>query len=32
LWRYFLIAAFLLALIEMTIARSAKKELVDIKE
>jgi len=32
LWRYFLIAAFFLALIEMTIARSAKKELVDIKE
>jgi len=32
LWRYFLFAAFLLALIEMTIARSAKKELVDIKE
>jgi len=32
LWRYFLIAAFMLALIEMTIARSAKKELVDIKE
>ncbi len=32
LWRYFLIAAFLLALIEMTIARSAKKELVDVKE
>jgi len=31
LWRYFLIAAFMLALIEMTIARSAKKELVDIK-
>ncbi len=32
LWRYFLFAAFLLALIEMTIARSAKKELVDVKE
>jgi len=32
LWRYFLMAAFLLALIEMAIARSAKKELVDIKE
>jgi uncharacterized membrane protein len=32
LWRYFLMAAFLLAIIEMTIARSAKKELVDIKE
>jgi hypothetical protein len=32
LWRYFLMAAFLLALIEMTVARSAKKELVDIKE
>ncbi len=31
LWRYFLIAAFILALIEMTIARSAKKELVDIE-
>jgi len=32
LWRYFLIVAFLLALIEMTIARSAKKDLVDVKE
>ncbi|MGB5893209.1 MAG: BatA domain-containing protein [Ignavibacteriaceae bacterium] len=32
LWRYFLMVAFLLALIEMTIARSAKKDLVDIKE
>jgi len=32
LWRYFLIAAFVLALIEMMIARSAKKELVEIKE
>ena len=32
LWRYFLMAAFLLAIIEMTIARAAKKELVDIKE
>jgi uncharacterized membrane protein len=32
LWQYFLMAAFLLAIIEMTIARSAKKELVDIKE
>ena len=31
LWRYFLIAAFILALAEMTIARSAKKELVDVE-
>lgn len=32
LWRYFLIAAILLALLEMTIARSAKKELVEATE
>ena len=30
LWRYFLLAAILLALLEMTIARSAKKELVEL--
>ncbi|MFC2102853.1 hypothetical protein ACFLSS_00325 [Bacteroidota bacterium] len=30
LWRYFLIAAFLLALLEMTVSRAAKKELVEI--
>ena len=29
LWRYFLLAALILALIEMTIARSAKKELTE---
>lgn len=32
LWRYFLMAAFLLAIIEMTIARSAKKEMVKVTE
>jgi uncharacterized membrane protein len=32
LWRYFLIAAFILALLEMTIARSAKKELTEISK
>jgi len=32
LWRYFLIAAFILALVEMTIARSAKKELTEVTE
>jgi uncharacterized membrane protein len=32
LWRYFLIAALLLALIEMTVARNIKKELADVKE
>ena len=32
LWRYFLIAAFILALLEMTIARSAKKELAEVSE
>jgi hypothetical protein len=32
LWRYFLLAAILFALLEMTIARSAKKELVEITE
>ena len=31
LWRYFLLAAILLALIEMTIARNAKKELVGLQ-
>ena len=30
LWRYFLLAAILLALLEMTIARSAKKEMVEV--
>ncbi len=30
LWRYFVILAILLALIEMTIARNAKKELVEV--
>lgn len=32
LWRYFLIAALLLALIEMTVARNVKKELAEVKE
>ena len=32
LWRYFLIAALILALVEMTIARSAKKELTEVTE
>jgi hypothetical protein len=32
LWRYFLLAAFVLALLEMTIARSARKELVEINK
>ena len=32
LWRYFLIAALLLALIEMTVARNIKKELADVKK
>ena len=32
LWRYFLIAALLLALVEMTIARNIKKELAEVKE
>ncbi len=31
LWRYFLIAALFFALIEMTIARNVKKELVEVK-
>ncbi|HEY7751824.1 MAG TPA: hypothetical protein VH917_05980, partial [Ignavibacteriaceae bacterium] len=31
LWRYFLLAALLIALIEMTIARSAKKELIGVQ-
>lgn len=30
LWRYFLIASFVLALVEMAISRAAKKELVEI--
>ncbi len=30
LWRYFLLVAIILALIEMTIARNAKKELEGI--
>jgi len=30
LWRYFLLVAILLALLEMTIARSAKKEMVEV--
>jgi len=32
LWRYFLIAALILALVEMAIARSAKKELTEVTE
>jgi hypothetical protein len=32
LWRYFLITALLLALVEMTIARNIKKELAEVKE
>ena len=32
LWRYFLLAAILFALLEMTIARSAKKELTEVTE
>jgi len=32
LWRYFLIAALLLALIEMTVARNIKKELAEVKD
>ncbi len=31
LWRYFLIAALLLALVEMTVARNIKKELAEVK-
>ena len=31
LWRYFLLAALILALVEMGIARSAKKEIVEIE-
>jgi len=31
LWRYFLIAALLLALVEMTVARNLKKELAEVK-
>ncbi|MFI5237524.1 MAG: BatA domain-containing protein [Ignavibacteriales bacterium] len=30
LWRYFLLAALLIALIEMTIARNSKKEMVEV--
>lgn len=30
LWRYFVILAILLALIEMTVARNAKKELIEV--
>lgn len=32
LWRYFVLIAILLALVEMTIARNAKKELVELKD
>jgi uncharacterized membrane protein len=32
LWRYFLIAALLLAFVEMTVARNVKKELVEVKK
>ncbi|RKY99330.1 MAG: hypothetical protein DRQ13_02500 [Ignavibacteriae bacterium] len=32
LWRYFLIAALLLALVEMTVARNIKKELAEVKD
>ena len=31
LWRYFLIAALIIALIEMTVARNVKKEMVELK-
>ncbi len=31
LWRYFLLVAIILALVEMTIARNAKKDLEGIK-
>jgi hypothetical protein len=31
LWRYFLIAALIIALIEMTVARNAKKEITGLK-
>jgi hypothetical protein len=30
LWRYFLLAAIILALIEMAVARNSKKELVEV--
>ena len=30
LWRYFVLIAIILALVEMTIARNAKKELVEV--
>ena len=32
LWRYFVLIAILIALVEMTIARNAKKELVELKD
>ncbi len=32
LWRYFLVAAILLALLEMAVARNAKKELVNVEK
>lgn len=32
LWRYFLIAALIIALIEMAVARNAKKEMVELKK
>lgn len=32
LWRYFLIAALFLALVEMTIARNVKKEMAEVKK
>jgi len=31
LWRYFLLIAIILALVEMTIARNAKKDLIELK-
>jgi len=31
LWRYFLLAAIILALVEMTVARNAKKEIAELK-
>ena len=32
LWRYFLIAALIIAMIEMAVARNAKKEMVELKK
>jgi len=32
LWRYFVLIAILLALVEMTVARNAKKELVELEK